>query len=195
MSLNNSTSSNGTLPDLFLLSSNHIKIAKTINPKIISIMLVATSLVRVKIPSTSKRRHIPESIAPIISRSLLDSVGLKSGILFCIAKINKMNINSNAKVYLQLKKVVISPPRSGAKISASPAITPRVAKAIVRFLPEYIPLIIETMAGSINAAATPLIAAHPTKNIVTLELNTAANIPIPKSAAPITNSFFLPTMS
>ena len=33
-----------------------------------------------------------------------------------------MNINSNAKVYLQLKKVVISPPRSGAKISASPAI-------------------------------------------------------------------------
>ena len=118
-------------------------------------MLVVTSLVRVKIPSTSKKRPILEIIAPIISRSFLDSVGLKSGILFCITKINKMNINSNAKVYLQLKKVVMIPPRSGAKVSASPATIPKVAKAIVRFLPEYVPLIIETMAGSINAAAIP----------------------------------------
>ena len=103
LSLNNSTSSNGTLPDLFLLSSNHIKIAKTINPKIISIMLVATSLVRVKIPSTSKRRHIPESIAPIISRSFLDSVGLKSGILFCITKNTKIKKMRNFFVLFYYK--------------------------------------------------------------------------------------------
>ena len=103
--------------------------------------------------------------------------------------------NSNAKVYLQLKKVVMTPPMIGAETSASPAIIPRVAKAIVRFLPEYVPLIIETMAGSINAPAIPLIADHPTKNIITFELIAAVNAPIPKSAAPIENSFFLPTMS
>ena len=36
LSLNKSTSSNGTVPDLFLLSSCHIKIARLINPKIIT---------------------------------------------------------------------------------------------------------------------------------------------------------------
>ena len=76
-SLNKSISSNGTFPDLFLLSSCHIKIAMIINPIIISHMLVVTSLVRVNIPSTSKTRPMLEIIVPIISKSFLDSVGLK----------------------------------------------------------------------------------------------------------------------
>ena len=77
LSLNKSTSSKGTFPDLFLLSSYDIKIARIINPKIISHMLTLTSLVRVNIPSTSKTRPMLEIIVPIISKSLLDSAGLK----------------------------------------------------------------------------------------------------------------------
>ena len=82
LSLNNSTSSNGTLPFLFLLISNHAKTAKIIMPKIITVVLVVISLVKDKIPRTNKTRPINEIMAPVTSSSLLDSVGSKSGILF-----------------------------------------------------------------------------------------------------------------
>ena len=81
LSFNNSTSNNGTLPFLFLLSSNHANPAKAINPAIITIMLVLKSLVSDKIPNTNKTRPINEITAPVVSKSLLDSVGAKLGIL------------------------------------------------------------------------------------------------------------------
>jgi hypothetical protein len=43
--------------------------------------------------------------------------------------------------------------------------TPTIAKATVRLSPEYVPLIMETVAGIINAPATPSITAHPINNI------------------------------
>ena len=77
LSLNNSISSNGILPFLFLLISKHANAAKTAMPKIITIMLVLKSSVKNKIPRTNKTRPINEIMAPVMSNSLLDSVGSK----------------------------------------------------------------------------------------------------------------------
>ena len=137
------------------------------------------SLVRDKIPRINKTRPITEIIAPIISNSLLLSVGSKLGILLCNIKIRTTIINSHANPYLQLKNVVITPPNSGPIAAAIPPITPAIAKAIVRFSPEYVPLIIERVAGSINAPATPSITAHPINNITALGLIEATIVPIP----------------
>ena len=43
-----------------------------------------------KIPKTNKTRPINEIIAPVISKSFLDSVGVKSGILFLNIKISNV---------------------------------------------------------------------------------------------------------
>ena len=75
-------------------------------------------------------------MAPVMSNSLLDSVGTKSGIFFCIIKIKAMIINSHANPYLQLKNVVITPPKSGPTADATAPITPTIAKPAVRLSPE-----------------------------------------------------------
>ena len=87
--------------------------------------------------------------------------------------------NSHANPYLQLRNVVITPPKSGPTAAALAPITPTIAKATVRFSPEYVPLIMETVAGNINAPATPSIAAQPINNIRALELIAAVNVPRP----------------
>ena len=81
LSLNKSISSNGTLPFLFLLISNNAKTAKAIMPKIITDCTCYGISVNIKIPRTNKIRPINEIMAPVMSKSLLDSVGSKSGIL------------------------------------------------------------------------------------------------------------------
>ena len=112
-------------------------------------------------------------------RSLLDSVGVKSGILLRIIKIMKTISNSHPNPYLQLKNVVMTPPKSGPIAAATAPITPTIAKATVRFSPEYVPLIMEMVAGSINAPAIPSITDHPINNIKALELIAAVNVPRP----------------
>ena len=67
LSLNNSTSSNGVLPFLFLLISRNAKINNALRPKTISIMLLVISSVNDKIPKINKTRPINEIIAPVIS--------------------------------------------------------------------------------------------------------------------------------
>ena len=76
--------------------------------------------------------------------------------------------SSLANPYLQLRNVVIIPPKSGPTAAESAAITLSIAKANVRLSPEYVPLIMETVAGVINAPARPSITAHPINNIVSL---------------------------
>ena len=120
---------------------------------------------------------------------------MKSGIFLCMTKIRTTIINSNANPYLQLRNVVMIPPKSGPIAAAIATITLSIAKANVRLSQEYVPLIMEMMAGSINAPATPSTTAYPTNSIVAFKLMAAVNVPTPYSAAPIKNSFFLPTMS
>ena len=100
-------------------------------------------------------------------------------ILFCRTKIIITIINSHANPDLQLKNVVMTPPKSGPIADASAPITLTTASPIVRLSPEYVPLTMETVAGSINAPARPSITAHPINNIVVLELIAAINVPIP----------------
>ena len=88
-------------------------------------------------------------------------------------------INSHANPYLQLKNVVIIPPKSGPIADATAPITPTIAKPVVCLSPEYVPLTMETVAGNINAPAIPSITAHPINNIVSLELIAAIDVPIP----------------
>ena len=135
LSFNNSISNNGTLPFLFLLSSNHANPINAIIPKIITIMLVLKSSVSDKIPNTNKTRPIIEIMAPVMSRSLIDSVGTKLGILLCNTKIRITPINSHANPYLQLRNVVMTPPKSGPTAAAIAPMTPTIANAIVRFSP------------------------------------------------------------
>ena len=168
LSLNKSISSNGTLPFLFLLISNDEKIVNAIIPKMITTMLVMVSSLNIKIPRTNKTRPINEIIVPVISKSSLDSVGVKSGIFLCITKIKTTTINSHANPYLQERNVVMIPPKSGPIAAESATITLSIAKANVRFSPEYVPLTMETVAGVINAPATPSITAHPINSIVSL---------------------------
>ena len=137
------------------------------------------SLDRDKIPKTNKTSPTNEIRAPVMSKSLLDSVGTKLGILLCISKIMKTIINSHANPYLQLKNVVMTPPKSGPIAAAIAPITPTIARATVRFSPEYVPLMMETVAGIINAPAIPSITDHPINNIVALELIAAVNVPTP----------------
>ena len=119
-------------------------------------------------PRTNRIRPTNEIIEPVISKSLLDSVGSKSGILFCITKMNMTIINSHANPYLQLRNVVMIPPNIGPTAAESATITLSIAKANVRLSPEYVPLIMETVAGVINAPAKPSITAQPINNIVSL---------------------------
>ena len=67
----------------------------------------------------------------------------------------------------------------GIIAAATAPITPTIAKATVRFSPEYVPLIKETVAGNINAPAIPSMSDHPINNIVELVLTDAVNVPIP----------------
>ena len=127
-------------------------------------------LVSDKIPRTNKTRPINEIIAPVMSKSFLDSVGVKLGILLCSTKIKITPINSHANPYLQLKNVVMTPPKSGPIAAATAPITPTIAKATVRFSPEYVPLIMEMVAGSINAPAIPSITDHPINTLKHLNL-------------------------
>ena len=107
------------------------------------------------------------------------SVGSKSGILCCITRIKITNINSTANPHLQLKNVVMTPPKSGPTAAEMETITLSIAKANVRFSPVYIPLIRETVAGVINAPAIPSINAHPINNTGVLQLIAAVNVPTP----------------
>ena len=166
LSLNKSISSNGTLPFIFLFISNNAKIAKVITPKIITTILVVVLSLSIKIPRTNKIRPINEIIVPVISKSFLVSVGAKSGIFFRITKIKIMIINSLANPYLQLRNVVMIPPKSGPTAAESAAITLSIAKANVRLSPEYVPLIMEMVAGVIKAPAIPSITDYPINNIV-----------------------------
>ncbi len=88
-------------------------------------------------------------------------------------------INSHANPCLQLKNVVITPPKSGPIADATALIALTFARLIVRFSQEYVPLTMETVAGSINAPATPYITDHPINNITALELIAAINVPTP----------------
>ena len=99
-------------------------------------MLVEVFFVSIKIPQTNKTNPMSEIIAPVISKSFLDSVGLKSGILCCITKIKITNTNSTANPHLQLKNVVMIPPNSGPTAAEMETITLSIAKANVRFSPE-----------------------------------------------------------
>ena len=148
-------------------------------PKTITTMLAVGSSDNVKIPRTNKKRPITEIIEPAISKSFLDSVGAKSGIFFCITKIMTTIINSNANPYLQLRNVVMIPPKSGPIAAAIATITLSIARAYVRLSPEYVPLIMEMVAGSINAPAIPSTTAHPINKTGALQLIAAVNVPIP----------------
>ena len=178
LSLNKSISSKGTFPFLFLLISNQANIARITKPKTITATL-EESFVSIKIPQTNKISPITEIIVPVMSKSFLDSVGLKSGILCCITKISITNINSTANPHLQLKNVVMTPPNRGPTAAEMETITLSIAKANVRCSPEYIPLIKETVAGVINAPAIPSINAHPINKTGVLQLIAAVNVPIP----------------
>ena len=158
---------------------NKLFIIVAIIPTIITPILVLKSLVNDKIPYTNKTRPINEIMVPVMSKSFLDSVGGNLGILLCSNKIMITIINSDANPYFQLKNVVMTPPKSGPIAAAIAPMTPMIAKANVRFSPWYVPLIMETVAGIINAPATPSITAHPINNMVELELIAAVNVPIP----------------
>ena len=137
-----------------------------------------------KIPSiltekTNKTRPINEIMEPAISKSFLDSIGVKSGIFFCITMMKMTIINSHANPYLQLRNVVMIPPKRSPIAAESATITISIVKANVRLLPEYVPLIIETVAGVISAPAIPSITSHPINSIVSLELIAAMVVPIP----------------
>ena len=74
--------------------------------------------------------------------------------------------NSSTNPNLQLKNVVTTPPNNGPMAAAIPAIALLIARAKVRLLSLYVPLIMEIVAGVINAPPNPSSKDHPINNVV-----------------------------
>lgn len=74
--------------------------------------------------------------------------------------------SSSMNPTLQLKNVVTTPPNNGPIAAAIPAIALLIARAKVRLSSLYVPLIMEIVAGVINAPPNPSSRDHPINKVI-----------------------------
>ena len=75
--------------------------------------------------------------------------------------------------------MVTTPPNNGPIAAAIPTIALEIARAVVRIWPSYVPLMIDIVAGVINAPPIPSNSDHPIKSIIAFWLIEAMNAPKP----------------